>query len=78
MARREEFLEGKPHYPSSTCFSTMVYNAESEQMFVQFGSGHGGIISGLPTDVAEAWHRSGSKGKFYWRNVRGQYPFSSE
>lgn len=78
MAHLQEVLDGTPHYPSSSCIAAMVYDRESERLFLQFTGGNGGVYSGVPEDVVERLWRSGSKGKTYNREIKGRYSYTPE
>ena len=78
MARLNDVLDGQPHYPSSTCIAAMVYEPESQQLFLQFTGGNGGVYSGVPEDVVERMWRSGSKGRYFNRQIKAKYPYAPE
>ena len=62
----------------STVIRSFAYHPAQSQLEITFQSGKRYVYDGVPQDVAESMKRAFSKGEFFNRHIRDQYPFTQE
>lgn len=50
------------------------YDARAQRLFILFNSGRADAYDGVPADLVQEMRLAFSKGAFFNRKVRGQYP----
>ena len=62
----------------STAIRSFAYDADHEQLMIEFITGRRYRYAGVPSKVADAMRKASSKGGFFNRRIRDLYPFERE
>ncbi len=60
-------------YISSSMINSIGYDPETETLEIEFSGGAVWQYSDVPADVWDDFESSGSQGRFFHQNIKGQY-----
>ena len=60
----------------STLLASIAYDAQREVLQLEFRSGAAYRYSGVPADICQSLLRAPSKGNYFNRHIRGQFPYA--